>query len=211
MKCSPNDLQFLFREFPYLKVARVDTVKRFLDFQIQLGLDLLFLLKEYPDHRYEQLEFYNICLKGLSILDEDIIADLTSKYSWQGIVVASWFSILNPSNIFYEYLKNVRQVTPKYNQWIVDLALAEIDGTIFVEDKDLQLKLREFIIILNYAMFQKNTLRKFFPCNILAKENVLKEELRLIFRIHGVVAANKYLQQSPLFSLLLPNLPSQPT
>lgn len=204
MKCSPSDLRFLFVAFPFLKVAHRNTTKQLLDFQIQEGSELCYLLKKYPEVLYERLDFFYICLKALSILDVDVIDDLSSCYGWQGVVIASWFSALNPAKDFYEPLKKSRLLTPTYNQWIIDLALSEIEKSAFEPDLELQSRLREFRRLLNIAKYQSSTVRKFYPSTILEQEKALTEDLRSIFRKYGVDAANEYLQKSPLFGLLLP-------
>ena len=113
MKCSPSDLKFFFLDFRYLRFASRNTINQFLDFQIQEGSELSYLLERYNEIRYQNFDFYYYCLKGLSVLDADVIEDLSSCYGWQGVVIASWFSILKPSEDFYEPLTKSKLLTSK--------------------------------------------------------------------------------------------------
>lgn len=202
MKCSPLDLIFLFRHLPYLMIMKQKAAERFLDMQIQEGIELQYMLEAYPQVHYAPLEFYYICLKGVSILDEDVISDLTQHYSWRGILIAGWLSILYPSEAFYPILHKVLPITPEPNLWIVELALAEIRQIPF-KDKVLQQKFSRFRDLLHTAKYEKSSVRKLpFP-DLATEEKKHTDELRSICRKEGAQAARQHMSDSPFWKLFM--------
>lgn len=202
MKCSPIDLIFLFRHFPYLSILNQKSVGPFLDIHIQEGIELQYMLEAYPQVHYAPLEFYYICLKGVSILDEDVISDLTQYYSWRGILIAGWLSILYPSEAFYPILHKVLPITPEQNLWIVELALAEIRQIPF-KDKVLQQKFSRFRNLLHTAKYEKCSVRKVPYPDLAPEERKQTDELRSICRKEGVQAARQHMSNSTFWKLFI--------
>ena len=92
------------------------------------GTELAHMLRQYPSVKYQPLEtLYAVCRAAVT-LDEKLVFDLTTHYTWRGVVYASFLAALRPLPCYASYLQLARDRVP-HNQWIVDLALNEILGT----------------------------------------------------------------------------------
>lgn len=119
-----EDVFSLVARSPYLMLAKPRSAESTLRRALEAGDDLKHLLHEYPCALYEPLEFFYICLEGLGALDADLLDDMITSSIWQAVVWASFYAALDPRPEYAKVLQQIDFPLP-YNQWIVDLALAE--------------------------------------------------------------------------------------
>jgi hypothetical protein len=94
--------------------------------------ELQSVLLQYPFVKYEPLDFVYVSIQSLAVLNENLVADLTRRYQWRGIVWAAWLAALSPDEKFVPLLQDAFKRAP-HNTWIIDLALSQITGVIPAE------------------------------------------------------------------------------
>ncbi|VWD42223.1 hypothetical protein BLA50215_05472 [Burkholderia lata] len=93
MHYHPDDLHRLYRSVPTLLLNRPAPAERFLAAAVETGAELGHVLRDYPQVRYQPLDFHYLCQQSLSVLDDTLLADLTRDMplGWRG---AQWAALL---------------------------------------------------------------------------------------------------------------------
>jgi hypothetical protein len=121
-----KDVAYFVSQSPYLTLAKPRSAARFLQRQVTIGEDCWPALRRYPRERIEPLDFFYTCLHSLGALDQPFFEALLGHHTWRGVVWGSWLALLDPREAFS---KPLRAAAPgPHNQWIVDAAMATIDG-----------------------------------------------------------------------------------
>ncbi|VWD34126.1 hypothetical protein [Burkholderia lata] len=93
MHYHPDDIHRLYRSVPTLLLNRPAPAERFLAAAVETGAELGHVLRDYPQVRYQPLDFHYLCQQSLSVLDDSLLADLTCDmiHGWRG---AQWAALL---------------------------------------------------------------------------------------------------------------------
>ncbi|WP_175970480.1 hypothetical protein [Burkholderia sp. BCC0322] len=93
MHYHPDDIRRLYRSVPTLLLNRPAPAERFLAAAVATGAELGHVLRDYPQVRYQPLDFHYQCQQSLSVLDDALLADLTCDMpvGWRG---AQWAALL---------------------------------------------------------------------------------------------------------------------
>lgn len=93
MHYHPDDIHRLYRSVPTLLLNRPAPAERFLAAAVATGAELGHVLRDYPQVRYQPLDFHYLCQQSLSVLDDALLADLTcdGEHGWRG---AHWAALL---------------------------------------------------------------------------------------------------------------------
>ncbi|WGY72020.1 hypothetical protein KEC55_19605 [Burkholderia cepacia] len=93
MHYHPDDISRLFLFVPTLHLNRPAPAESFLAAAVDAGIELEHVLRDYPQVRYQPLDFHYLCQQSLSVLDDTLLADLTVdlQFGWRG---AHWAALL---------------------------------------------------------------------------------------------------------------------
>jgi hypothetical protein len=149
----------LLHEVPYFRFMKPETALRFWTGLRDDGLELASLLHQFPSVKYEPLDTLYACAKAATALDEGLVADLCTHYSWQGVVEASFLAALRPQAAYASHLQRARDGA-LHNEWIIDLALSEIRGSACERHLEHQMVIRELREIIESIPNQPVTLRR---------------------------------------------------
>ncbi|WP_431257816.1 hypothetical protein ACQ86G_24960 [Roseateles chitinivorans] len=122
-----DDLQRLVGAVPFMALMRPGSALSLLTRAADDAEELASVLGQYPQVRYQALDFHYVCLQSLGALSKALIEDLASEFGWRGLVWASILACLAPSEDFREALEAARLNEPR-KAWAVDLALAHLDA-----------------------------------------------------------------------------------
>ena len=127
MNYDADDIVHLVGSIPYVRLMRPGSALALLRRQAA-AIDMWgeFL----PKHRTvlcERLDFAYVYLRCLGALDTLLLQDLLDHFTWRGIVWGACLASLDPKPEFRDLLIAARQRSDRV-QWIVDLAIAAIDG-----------------------------------------------------------------------------------
>ncbi len=131
----------LLGHIPYVTLAKQGSAKRHVERLVRDAEELEAMLLRYPQVKYEPLDPHYILLKCINNLDEAFIDGLCHHFDWRGVVFAGWFAALRPDAA---YRKSLAATLGKsqHNDWLLELALAEIDDRIWTPDPELQQSIR---------------------------------------------------------------------
>lgn len=149
------DVWRLMEAVPHFNLAKAGSGLRFLKKLDRDCSELQSVLHRYPFVKYEPLDFVYVSIQSLAVLNENLVADLTRRYRWQGIVWASWLVALSPDEKFVPFLRDAFKRAP-HNTWIIDLALSQITGAIsaeLAEHGELTTKIRNALQPLSRPAF----------------------------------------------------------
>lgn len=139
MHFDETDVWQMIRDLDYLRIAKIRSAKVFIQKLVTDASELKPALQQYPSVRFEQLDYFYLLLKYLAAVSPGLLSDLTSgQYTWRGIVIASWLACLKPNNEFQSALLPAEHLAPPENVWFVQLATAEISGSVWQGNPDLQ-------------------------------------------------------------------------
>ena len=135
------DADELIRAFPYLAFSKPNSAKGLLSRWLRDVSELESIFLQYPAVKYEPLDSLYVVLKCVAGLCPDLIEALCrGRHTWRGVVTAAGLVALLPDAKYRESIAGV-EVGP-INQWLVELALCEIDGVLWQRDPELQATLR---------------------------------------------------------------------
>jgi len=194
-----DDVIRLFDAIPYLTLAR-PTALSLLRKLARDGGELKHVLALYPQVLYEPLELHYNCLRVTAALTDELVDELTTHYTWRGVVWAAWAVALRPEARFAPYLRSGRERAPR-NTWIVDLALAEIERSecpAYAEHQTLTRTIRSFLQDLPRPVVR---LRQCPTGPELAEVEAAKQDIRETYKALGTDAALARLRDSIVRSL----------
>ncbi|MDI1475570.1 hypothetical protein [Polyangium sp. y55x31] len=189
-----EDVWYLLRQSPYLQLARARSAVPYLRRHLHAASVFAPVLGRYPSIRCERLEFFYLCLQSLGALDRTLFVELTSHYTWRGVVWAAWLAAIAPAPHYLDPLRRARPNAPQ-NTWIVDVALHAIEGggpapEPLAEGAACAQAFRDLLAPLP---------RPFVPLRRSPSEKDLdrlraeQEEMRDIYRSEGADAARRFL------------------
>ncbi|NTX31250.1 hypothetical protein HT746_29720 [Burkholderia pyrrocinia] len=111
MHYHPDDLSRLFLNVPTLLLNRPAPAERFLAAAVDTGVELGHVLRDYPQVRYQPLDFHYLCQQSLSALDDALLADLTHdlNHGWRGAHWAALLIALSGDARYLPHLDDVRR------------------------------------------------------------------------------------------------------
>ena len=124
MHYHPDDIYRLYRSVPTLQLNRPAPAERFLAAAVETGAELGHVLRDYPQVRYQPLDFHYLCQQSLSVLDDALLADLTRdlNHGWRG---AHWAALLIALSGNARYLPHLDEVRRHRGvEWSAELAEA---------------------------------------------------------------------------------------
>ena len=129
----------MITDLQYVRIMKVSAAKQRTAELVRDAVELQSVLAQYPQVRYEPLDYHYVLLKYLAAFDVNVLADLCSgEYSWRGIVVAGWLACLKPSDGYMDHLSSMSAINYPHNFWFIRLAIAEANCEQWAEDTDLQ-------------------------------------------------------------------------
>lgn len=159
------------------------------------------MLALYPNVLYQPLELHYECLRVTAALTDELVDELTTAYTWRGVIWAAWAVALRPEARFAQYLRSGRARAPR-NTWIVDVALAEIERSecpAYAEHQTLTRTVRSLLEDLPRPAVR---LRQWPTANQLVEVEAARQEIRETYKAQGADAALATLRRSILSSLL---------
>ncbi|WP_431261643.1 hypothetical protein ACQ859_15190 [Roseateles chitinivorans] len=120
-----DDLQRLMCAVPFMALMRPASALSLLTRAADDAEELAPVLSQYPEVRYQALDFHYVCLQSLGALSKELIEDLAGEFGWRGLVWASLLACLAPSEEFRSALEAARPNVSR-QAWAVDLALAHL-------------------------------------------------------------------------------------
>ncbi|MGH8025328.1 MAG: hypothetical protein ACREO0_01250 [Pseudoxanthomonas sp.] len=136
-----EETQRLLSHIPYVALAKQGNAKRHVERLVRDAEELEPMLLRYPQVKYQPLDPHYVLLKCMANLDAAFISDLCNHLDWRGVVFAGWFAALQPDTAYRASLIAALGKSQQ-NDWLLELALAEIDGRSWTPDPDLQRSLR---------------------------------------------------------------------
>lgn len=185
-----EDIERMIADLLCTRVMGVPGVKRFVAKLVRDAVELEGVLSQYPRVRYEPLDYHYVLLKYLAAFNVNVLADLCSgKYSWRGIVIASWLATLKPSTEFMDHLTSVSATKYPRNVWFIRLAIAEANQEQWTEDPELQnlvVQLRACLAPISRPSYGL----RFTPSPVdLRRMTTERDAIRETYRTEGASAA----------------------
>ena len=193
------DVLRLLQPIPYLTYASLESAKQFIAKLVRDGTELGHVLAQYPTIQYEPLEQHYALLRGLGALDESMVSDLCTAYSWRGIVWVALLASLAPDARYRSHLVEARGRAPK-NQWFVDLSISEIDGTFWPVDAEFQeliRRLREILFLVPPVVI---FLRPALSFQEIELSEIEVNDVRMAYRLGGSASARCAIEKSDVLS-----------
>lgn len=131
----------LLGHIPYVALAKQASAKRYVERLVRDAEELELMLLRYPQVKYEPLDPHYVLLKCMANLDAAFIDGLCNHSDWRGVVFAGWFAALRPDIVHRKSLVAALGKS-RQNDWLLELATAEIDDMIWAPDPDLQQSIR---------------------------------------------------------------------
>lgn len=194
------DVIRLFSGIPYLTLARPTAIS-LLRGMARDGAELKHMLSLYPHVLYQPLELHYDCLRVTAALTDELVDELTTAYTWRGVVWAAWAVALRPEARFARYLRSGRARAPR-NTWIVDLALAEIECSECPAYAEHQVLTRTVRSLLEDLPRPAVRFRQRPTADQLVEVEAARQEVRKTYQALGVDAALARLRGSILSSLV---------
>lgn len=158
MHYREEDLLRLVGSVPFMRLMHPEGATRVLRRAADDAEELASMLRQYPQVRYEPLDFHYVCLLNLGALSQELIEDLTCHFGWRGLVWASLLAALAPSEAYREALEAACAREPR-QAWAVDLALARLGGFRPAEVEELLQLIERLDVALSTCPLPKVTLR----------------------------------------------------
>ncbi len=193
----------LFSRLPLWRLIRQPDARRLIEVMVRDAEELAGPLRQFPGTRYEQLDLHYVFLSCLGAANEDLIADLCTRYAWQGVVWAAWIGALAPVRSYRRHLVEAAPRAPR-NRWLIELALCEIDAENWQEDAALQHSVRRLRVLLASVPPVRIELRRRptgFDALQLRRE---RDQAAQAYRRGGLAAARAVIDRSAILRFHLP-------
>lgn len=197
-----SDVWALLEPIPCTHIAKEKSMLRLLQKMHRDAQELENVLNLFPKVRYEPLEMHYAISKATAVVDEKLISDLTSGFGWRGVVYAAFLAALNPMTQFASYLRIARDGVP-HNQWLVDLALREIEDDATSEPSAHQLLIRAIRGILPAYPRECIRLREWPIGEKLDQLKMARDAVVAAYRKNGVDDAISEIKSSAWSELLI--------
>ncbi|MBY4868259.1 MULTISPECIES: hypothetical protein [Burkholderia] len=126
MHHRPDDIRRLLLNVPALSLNRPGPAESFLRGVVDTGAELAHVLRDYPQVRYQPLDFHYVCRQSLSALSDALLIDLTHdlQHGWPG---AQWAALLIALSGDARYLPHLDAVrSDRGVAWTAELAEAAV-------------------------------------------------------------------------------------
>ena len=197
-----SDVLRLLSKIPYLTIGKQASAKTFIAAMVRDGEELNAILMQFPEVQYEPLDQHYELLKCMGALGEELVSDLCIDYTWRGVVWAAWLVALAPAPQYRPHLVSAHASVSRHNQWLVELALAEIDGATWQPDMELQGLVQRLRNLLSRISPPKIALRRVPSKQQLALAEVERQKVVFAYRSGGLDAALKELKCSQILGYL---------
>ncbi|NHZ34745.1 hypothetical protein [Massilia rubra] len=183
---NSDDVFALMRCMPSRCLQTMNAVRNYVTPLVRDGEELAETLAQYPSLKYEPLDQHYVLLKLLGGMSEALMSDLNSaSMCGMGVPYAAFLVALAPDPVYRTHLFVLYDQLPR-GQWLIDLALAEIDGRQWDVDPALQQLIHRLRAVLARAPLPSTVFRPAFDFRQVEAE---RELVRAAFRAGGVDAA----------------------
>lgn len=196
-----SDVLALLEPIPCVHIARENNALRFLQEVHRDVQELRSVLSQFPDVLYEPLEMHYAISKAIAAVDEKLISDLTSSFGWRGVVYAAFLAAFRPMVQFADYLRIARNGVP-HNQWLIDLALREIEGCAEPRPGGHQSLIRAIRATLPAYPCEHIRLREWPTGEKLVQLKLAEDAIVAAYRKYGANEAISEIKSSPWSELL---------
>jgi hypothetical protein len=184
-----TDIERLHLSVPHLKLATQRSALRFFEEVTQTGGELAHVLCRYPEVRYEPLDFHYVCMQSLGALNERVLSDLLTEQGWRGVLWGALLVALSPDARYRSLLESASGVAP-YQQWAIDIALADLSGEQYAENRALQQTISTLSAQLAGHVRPAVALQEALPVEVL---ELRQQKVRAAYRQAGLAAAQAVL------------------
>ncbi|WP_167241050.1 hypothetical protein [Massilia genomosp. 1] len=181
---NSDDVFALLRCMPSRCLQTMNAVRNYITPLVRDGEELAETLAQYPSLKYEPLDQHYVLLKLLGGMSEALMSDLNSP-DWSRVLEAAFLVALDPDPAYRKHLLVHYEQLPRC-RWLIDLALAEIDGRQWEVDPALQLLIHRLRAVLARAPLPSTVFRPAFDFQQVQAE---RELVRVAFRAGGMDAA----------------------
>jgi hypothetical protein len=189
----------MITDLQYTRIMKVSGAKQCTSELVRDAVELKSVLAQYPQIRYEPLDYHYVLLKYLAAFDVSVLADLCSgAYSWRGIVIAGWLASLSPSNVYIDHLSSVSATAYPHNFWFIRLAIAEANQERWTEDTELQdlvVKLRTCLAPISLPSFSLRRAPSLENLGQMAEEH---EAIKMDYQARAQAQRSLLLRQTKL-------------
>ncbi len=181
-------LSTFIENVPYLQLKSSDYFEEYVAKMATDIIELEDILNQYPNVLYQPLDEVYLLMRYVASINTEIISDLLTYFNWRGVVIASWLILFAPKK---EYLQLLQTIENQYefNDWLVKIAIAEIQG-----EKIANQKLQTDIKIIREAIIDKLPTPIQFPTannSLFAK----RDEIYAYFKKHGTNKTIEYINR----------------
>ena len=198
MHLLERDVLRLLSQIPYLTIGKQASAKTFITAMVRDGEELNAILMQFPEVQYEPLDQHYELLKCMGALSEELVSDLCTDYTWCGVVWAAWLVALAPAPQYRAHLASAHAGVSRHNQWLVELALGEIDSTTWQPDIELQALVQRLRTLLSRISPPKIALRRMPSTQQLALAEIERQKVVSAYRSDGLDAALRELKRSQI-------------
>jgi len=191
-----SDVEALLLNIPYARFMESSGALRYWSALCSDAKELAPILRHYPHVRYAPLEPLYLCARAAASLDEHLVADLSTHWTWRGVVYAAFLCSLKPKKEYRKYLWDARERAP-HNRWLVDLAICEIDKSPIDSYVKHQECLRELRAVVEHIPAQRVLLRPGPQQEELFLLRSSAKSIAKAYRLGGVSAARAAIDASP--------------
>jgi hypothetical protein len=185
-----DDVMQLFSQIPHFTLAKQGSAKKYMTALVRDGIELEAMLAQFPTVQYEPLDQHYVLLRCLGGLSEDLVSDLCSHYTWRGIVWAALLVALAPNTRYRKYLEAAYERAP-YNQWLVELALSEVDRAVWSADTELQGLVHRLRSVLSRSALPTTAFRRALSGQQIKQVEAERERVMSAYHSGGLEAARK--------------------
>ncbi|NHZ91395.1 hypothetical protein F2P45_20640 [Massilia sp. CCM 8733] len=183
---NSDDVWALIRCMPSRSMVPINGVRNYITPLVRDGEELADILAQYPSLRYAPLDPHYVLLKLLGGMSEALISDLNPPCGGGcGVQYAAFLVALAPDPVYRKHLLVHYDRLPRC-QWLVDLALAEIDGRVWDVDPAFQQLIHRLRAVLARAPLPSTPFRPAFD---FQQEQAEREQVRAAYRAGGIEAA----------------------
>lgn len=190
------DVGRLVLDIPYARIMRPSGAMTYWSSLCTDAMELASILHDYPQVRYEPLEPLYVCARAVASLDVHLVEDLSTHWTWRGVVCAAFLCSLKPEKQYRTYLLNAREHAP-HGQWLIDLAIGEIDNSPIAAYAQHQECLRELRAVVEDIPAQRVPLRLGPQQRELSLLRSKAEAIAQAYKLGGVSAARAAIDESP--------------
>ncbi len=198
MHFDESHISRLFGQVPYARLANLSSAKELVRAMVRDGKELDAVFRQFPSLKYEPLDQHYVLMKCLGVVGEELIADLCTHYTWRGVVWASWVCALTPNVAYRKHLMLARHRLQR-GEWLVDLALSEVDGITWAGDPEMQVLTRQLGAMLSRVPIEKSELKRRPSESEVLVSNAERIQVAHAYRTGGATAALAVIQQSMAF------------